>query len=176
MKKKMKSIMLFAVAAARIMGVNAEDIERGIAAFLPERHRIEFVACIDGVKFFNDSKSTNVQSAIKAVETMEGDVCLILCGNDKGLEYDRIFTECKNLKRVNVTGEIIHSVLCSANRCGFSQVRVFSDLEGATVDAFMQRPSNVLLSPASASFDCFSSYKERGKTFIKIVSEIANGK
>ena len=170
------SNMLFAVAVSRLFGVSSENIEQGVLNFVPERHRIEFVTCIDGVKFYNDSKSTNEDSTIKAVRCMEGSVCLILCGNDKGLSYDRIFSECENLKRVNVTGNIAHSVLASANRAGFSKVRYFQDLESATVNAFMSRADNVLLSPASASFDRFSSYEERGKTFIKIVSEIADGK
>lgn len=168
--------MLFAVSIGKLMGIGKNNIEHVISEYVPENHRLKFVGKMDGVKFYNDSKSTNVGSLISALSSMEGSVCLIMCGSNKGLCYDTIFDFVENVKWIFVSGEIKDSVFESASRRNFNEISVPKSLENAVVSAFLMKPDNVLFSPGSASFDEYSSYKERGENFERIVREIFNEK
>ena len=168
--------MLFATTISKIWGISNSNIELAINDYVPENHRLKLVGKMDGVKFYNDSKSTNVGSLISALSSMQGSVCLIMCGSDKGLCYDAVFDFVDNVKWIYVSGDIKDSVIDSANRKGFNEISVSKNLEQAVVSAFLMKPDIVLFSPGSASFDAYSSYKERGDDFERIVSEIFNEK
>jgi UDP-N-acetylmuramoylalanine--D-glutamate ligase len=167
---------LFCVAVSKIYGVNNADIEQGIATFSPPNHRISLINTINGVRFYDDSKSTNLDSTIKALSCMKGSVALIMGGSAKGLGYDDLFKNLDNVIKICVIGEIAEALISSASKCGFYDIQKFDTLEKAVVDAFLNAPNNVLLSPASASYDMFSSYVERGEEFKRAVTRIADGK
>lgn len=167
---------LFAVAVSKIFGISNEDIKLGLERFAPRDHRIQLVNVINGVRFYNDSKSTNVDSTLKALLSMKGSVALILGGSEKGLDYADLFKKLTNVIRICVIGEIADSLIVTAKEYGFSEIYKCEDIEKATVCAYLVSPDNVLLSPGSASYDMFASYKQRGEKFIQAVMRIANGK
>ncbi|MBE5732757.1 MAG: UDP-N-acetylmuramoyl-L-alanine--D-glutamate ligase [Clostridiales bacterium] len=167
---------LFAVATGKIFGISNADIVSGLAYFSPSSHRLELVNVINGVSFFDDSKSTNLDSTLKALACMQGSVALIMGGSEKGLLYDELFENLDNVIKICVIGEISDVLINTAKRHNFFDIQKFENLETAVVDAFLNSPDNVLLSPGSASFGMFSSYIERGEKFKQIVMRIADGK
>lgn len=168
--------LLFAVAVSKLYGISNGSILRAINSFSPLSHRITLVDRINGVNFYDDSKSTNIDSVLKALDCMKGDTALILGGSEKGLIYDELFKKLNNVIKICVIGEISDALVNTANAYGFYDVQKFETLEKAVVNAFLISPNNVLLSPGSASYDMFSSYAERGDKFREIVKRIANGK
>ena len=164
---------LAAIAAAKIMGVSSESIARSLASFKGIKHRIELVGEADGIKYIDDSKGTNVDATIKAVGCMKEETVLLVGGKDKGYDYDKLFVKLR-------TSNVVHAVLYGENRfrlfesalrCGFERMTLCVGFEFAVRLARMlaARGQTVLLSPASASFDEFASYEERGDRFVEIV-------
>lgn len=166
---------LYAVLAGKLMNASCEQIEKGLRYFVSSNHRIQYVGSINGVSFYDDSKSTNVYSVIKAIECMKGNTALILCGNDKGLDYTELFYHLDGVSVIFACGDIAKIVSHTASKLGYKSLKIVKDLESAVVSAYLKKPDNVLLSPGSSSFDCYSSYVERGKDFVRIVGELANG-
>lgn len=166
--------ILASICVAKILKIANEDIVKSIENFNGVKHRIEFVAEIDGVKFFNDSKSTNQDSSVKAIETMTAPTVIILGGKNKGLDYSGLFSVIKNSKVTHavLTGENRYSLLEFAKKVDYPYVTVTSDFQDAIKIATLlcEKGGAVLLSPASSSFDAFSGFEERGETFIKIVN------
>lgn len=164
---------LAAIAAAKIMGVPSESIARSLASFKGIRHRIEYVGEADGIKYVDDSKGTNVDATIKAVGCMKGETVLLLGGKDKGYDYDKLFVRLRSSSVVHavIYGENRFRLLESALRCGFDRMTLCAKFDFAVRLARMiaERGQTVLLSPASASFDEFASYEERGDQFVAIV-------
>lgn len=164
---------LFAIAAARIMGVSAETAARAIENFKGVPFRIQLVAEIDGVQFINDSKSTNTASAITAISAAKRPTVLILGGSEKGETYEKLFDCIKNsaVKHVVLTGRSRRNMLAAADKAGYYDVTVCADFDYAVKIAAMMAESGdaVLLSPACASFDVFSGFEERGERFNSII-------
>ena len=168
---------LAVIVAAKIMGVKTEDIRAALTEFKGIKHRIEFVAELDGVYYVDDSKGTNVDATIKAVETMKRETVLLLGGKNKGYDYGKLFGLLLQSKVVHAVlyGENRYALLNSAREHGFDRITICEDFDFAVRIAAMkaQRGQTVLLSPASASFDEFASYEERGDRFVEIVSSFA---
>lgn len=164
---------LAAIAAAKIMGIASENIARSLSSFKGIRHRIEPVGEADGVKYVDDSKGTNVDATIKAVGCMKEETVLLLGGKDKGYDYDKLFVKLRSSSVVHAVlyGENRFRLFESALRCGFDRMTLCVGFEFAVRLARMiaERGQTVLLSPASASFDEFASYEERGDRFVAIV-------
>lgn len=164
---------LAAIAAAKVMGVSTENIARSLSSFKGIRHRIEPVGEADGVKYVDDSKGTNVDATIKAVGCMKEETVLLLGGKDKGYDYDKLFVKLRSSSVVHAVlyGENRFRLFESALRCGFDRMTLCVGFEFAVRLARMiaERGQTVLLSPASASFDEFASYEERGDRFVAIV-------
>ncbi len=151
------------------------DFISEISNFVSVPHRIEFVKKISGIEFFNDSKATNISSALSAINSFKSGINLILGGSDKGYEFDEIFAKIpKNVKNIAVFGQTKQKIALSAKKFGFENLYVCDSLKSATLLLFELASIGevVLLSPACASFDCFSNYEERGEFFKKIVKEI----
>ena len=167
---------LAAVCICRLLGAPCADVERGFATFKGVRHRIELIYTDGGVKYYNDSKSTNVDSTLKAVAAMTKPTVLILGGKDKNQEYDKLFEELKRSSVVHavITGENRYKLLDAATRAGFMRVSVSASFESAIKIAKIEAKGDcaVLLSPACASFDNFFNYEERGIEFERIVKAI----
>lgn len=164
---------LAAISAVRLMGVKTEVIQKALGEFRGIKHRIETVASVNGVTYVDDSKGTNVDATMKAVEAMQTETVLLLGGKNKGYDYDRLFDKLKSSRVVHAVlyGENRYALLKSALEKDFGRVTVCEGLEFATRIAAMKARAGqtVLLSPASASFDEFSSYEERGDKFVEIV-------
>ena len=168
---------LFAIAAARLMGIDTETIVRAVKNFKGVPFRNQLVAERGGVKFVNDSKSTNTASAITAINACVEPVVLILGGSEKGESYDKLFECIKNstVKHVVLTGSSRRNMLISADKAGYYDITMCPDFDCAVKVAALMAESGdkVLLSPACASFDAFSSYIERGERFNKIAGELS---
>lgn len=164
---------LFAIAAAKLFKIESDDIVYALNNFKGIPHRNELVAEINGVKYYDDSKSTNTAAAITAIKTLSSPTVLILGGSEKGEKYDLLFTEIKSspVRHTVITGASrIHMAEC-AIRAGVS-FTVIGGFENAVkfASGIAQSGECVLLSPACASFDEFGGYGERGEAFKKILS------
>ena len=152
-----------------------KDILASISTFTAVAHRIEFVKKVNEISFYNDSKATNIDSTIVACKSFKNNIHLILGGSDKGYSFDELFKNLpKNVKNIAIFGETRHKIAFSAKNFGFNNIKICDSLEGCTKHLYSIAGAKdiVLLSPACASFDCFSNYKERGNFFKKIVGEI----
>lgn len=167
---------LAVVIAAKIMGVKSEDIAAALSDFKGIKHRIEFVKEVDGVRYVDDSKGTNIDATLKAVAAMPTETVLLVGGKNKGYEYQKLFSALSKTKVVHAVlyGENRYALLQSARECGFENTTVCDEFAFAVRVAAMKAKGGqtVLLSPASASFDEFASYEERGDKFVEIVESL----
>ncbi len=169
---------LCAIACAKVLGVDTGSVAASLASFKGIKHRIETVACVDGVTYVDDSKGTNVDATIKAVENMRQDTILLLGGKDKGYDYEKLFAKIAGGKVVGMVlyGENRYSILAAARKQCAERVFVCPMFDTAVrlSRVIAKHGQTVLLSPASASFDEFSGYEERGERFASIVGEFAS--
>jgi len=162
--------VLAAMTVADCYGVPAPAMSEAIRKFRGVEHRIEFVSTVNGVRFFNDSKATNVDSAIKAVESFDGNLIIILGGLDKGAPYsplvDVMIPRVKLAILIGAAADKIAGAIggrLPVARAGSLSDAVRLGLENG-------KPGDVvLLSPACASFDMFDNYEHRGKVFKEAV-------
>ena len=166
--------VLAAVCAARLAGVSAEKIRSSVASFKAVEHRLEFVRCLQGVDYFNDSKATNVDAAIKAVEAFPSGIHLILGGKDKESDY----TLLNPLLRERV--KAVYTIGSAAEKIERELKGVVKMVGAGTIDVAVREASKaavpgdvVLLAPACSSFDQFENYEHRGRTFRQIVNELS---
>ena len=165
---------LAAVAAAMCFGIDAKTIGETLKTFKGVEHRIETVRTVNGVTFINDSKGTNPDSTIKAVETMTGDTVIMLGGSEKNSDYSGMCAIIKNsnIKYAVLIGKTGPKIGEALKQAGFDAFEYAgSDFEAAIALAYKKAKTgwNVLLSPACASFDMFSDYEMRGREFKRIV-------
>jgi UDP-N-acetylmuramoylalanine--D-glutamate ligase len=164
--------VLAAVCAARLAGVPGEAIASASEKFQAVEHRLEFVAAINGVEYYNDSKATNVDATAKAIAAFPGGIHLIMGGKDKGAPYAPLVPLLK--ERVLA----IYTIGAAARRIeselrGVVPIHSCETLANAVRDAAADaRPGEVvLLAPACSSFDQFENYEERGRIFKQLVAE-----
>lgn len=164
--------VMCAICFAIIKKVSIPKIRQAIIEFTPDKYRIELTKRINEINFYNDSKSTNIASTLASVETVKGAIILLLGGSKKGLDYEQLFEKMtKRVKHIFAFGEIADD-LEKANNNKFKLIKC-DNLNHAFDQAVRVAKKNdsVLLSPASASYDEFSNYIERGKAFDKKVME-----
>jgi UDP-N-acetylmuramoylalanine--D-glutamate ligase len=165
---------LAATACARWLGVPAATIREGIAAFRAVAHRIEFVRELDGAAYYNDSKGTNVESTIKALESFTEPVVLIAGGKGKGQDFAPLARVARGRVRLAVLiGEDAPRMAAALEAERVASARS-SSLEAALETARMaaQAGDVVLLSPACASFDMFDNYEHRGDVFKHLAGQL----
>jgi UDP-N-acetylmuramoylalanine--D-glutamate ligase len=164
---------MVAIIASKIMGVSDKTIKNSLMNFKGVKHRIELVREINGTRYYNDSKGTNVDASLKAIESMDRPTIILLGGRDKGYDYDPLFNRItgSNIIHAVIYGENRFKLIESAKKSDFKEITVCNDLVCAIKFAKMlaKRGENILLSPASSSFDEFSNYEERGKVFVNTV-------
>lgn len=164
---------LAVVTVCKILGVSSEDIKDNLSTFRGVKHRIEFVGEVDGVKYVDDSKGTNIDATIKAVECMQEKTVLLLGGKDKGYDYGKLFSflETSSVRVAILYGENRYSLVESALKTGYKNFMLCYDFATAVALAKLTAKcgETVLLSPASASFDEFVGYEERGDKFVSFV-------
>ena len=168
---------LAAVCAASAMEVPVPVIRHSLKTFRGVEHRIESVRVLDGVEYFNDSKGTNVDSTIKAVQTMKKPTVIILGGYDKHCSFDplsREMVQSEYMKQAVLIGETADQIETSLIKEGFENITRADTLENAVTICRKLADDgwNILLSPACASFDMFSDYEERGRVFKQIVNDL----
>lgn len=167
--------VMAAIGMALAMNVPMEVIVKTIKEFNAIEHRIEYVATKNGVVYYNDSKGTNTDASIKALEAMPRKTVLIAGGYDKGSEFDEwvdaFGDKIKCLVLIGVTAEKIAK---AAREKGFDNIIFASTLEEAVKESAKNADDGeiVLLSPACASWDMFNSYEERGDLFKQYVNEL----
>jgi UDP-N-acetylmuramoylalanine--D-glutamate ligase len=165
---------LAAVCAGALMGCAPEKIRQAVREFKAVEHRLEFVATIRGVDYYNDSKATNVDATIKALESFPANIHLILGGKDKGSDYtvlnDLLRQRVKRVYTIGVAAGKIESQIGSSKSGGVEVVHA-ETLENAVrkANAVAEPGDVVLLAPACASFDQFKNYEHRGQAFKEIV-------
>jgi len=173
---------LAAVAMAMCAGVPASFIGETLRTFKGVEHRIEFVRELDGVRFINDSKGTNADSTIKAVETMNKPTVLILGGSDKHVDFTGMCEVIKKspfIENIVLIGQTAAQLDETLAKVGYTAyVHAGYDFEKAINKAFVlaREGGNVLLSPACASFDMFRDYEQRGEIFKQIVNGLESRK
>lgn len=164
--------VLAAVCAARLAGVSASAIAGAVEKFKAVEHRLEFVATVNGVDFYNDSKATNVDATEKAVAAFPGGIHLILGGKDKGSDYATLAPLLRERVRAVYTIGSAAAKIESQLR-GAVTIRSCGTLATAVSAAVVEaRPGDVvLLAPACSSFDQFENYEHRGNVFKQMVAE-----
>ena len=164
---------LAAICAARLMGVDGAVIAKTLSSMRGVRHRLEKIAELGGVTFVNDSKATNVDATLRAIDCMREDTVLLLGGKDKGESYDPLFERIRDSRVVLCVlyGENRFRLLNSAVRCNESRITLCADFGLAVRIAALSAKAGqcVLLSPACSSFDAFTDYEARGEKFEEIV-------
>ncbi len=165
--------LMAAVAVAELIGIPGETIQKEIEAFPGLEHRLEFVREVRGVRFYNDSKGTNVGAVVKSLASFSGPVVLLAGGVDKRGSYrileDAVKRKVRKLVLFGEAKEIIRRALGH-----LTETEVVESLESAVQAAYRSaRPGDiVLLSPACSSFDMFQNYAERGKAFKALVHDL----
>jgi UDP-N-acetylmuramoylalanine--D-glutamate ligase len=164
--------VLAAVVAARLAGVGAEAIRCGVENFRAVEHRLEYVATVNGVEYYNDSKATNVDATAKAIASFSSGIHLILGGKDKNSDYRQL-------------AQLLRERVSAVYTIGSAAAKIESHLRGivplyscetlekaVSAAAGAARPGEiVLLAPACSSFDQFENYEQRGRVFKQLVSE-----
>ena len=165
--------VLAGVCVGMLAGIAPSQTRKAVAQFKAVEHRLEYVATVRGVDYYNDSKATNVDATIKALESFPGRIHLILGGKDKGSDYAVLNPLLSDrVRRVYTIG--------AAARKIESQVSGAEIVSAGKLEVAVKRASEsavagdvVLLAPACASFDQFQSYEHRGRAFKELVQQLA---
>ncbi len=167
--------VMAAIAMAYCAGVPLESIKKSVCAFTAVEHRIEYVTEKNGVAYYNDSKGTNPDAAIKGIQAMNRPTLLIGGGYDKESSYDEWIQAFDGKVRYLVLiGQTREKIKAAAERLGFTDCILCEDLkEAVQVCAQKARPGDaVLLSPACASWGQFDNYEQRGERFKEYVNAL----
>jgi UDP-N-acetylmuramoylalanine--D-glutamate ligase len=166
--------VLAAVCVGSIMGCPPEAIRLTIRNFKAVEHRLEYVATIRGVEYYNDSKATNVDATMKAIESFPANIHLILGGKDKGSDYSVL----NDLLRQRV--KRVYTIGAAAAKIESQILKTTPIFHAETLDLAVKRAASeahpgdiVLLAPACASFDQFNNYEQRGRVFKEVVRELS---
>lgn len=166
---------LAAAAIAYFGGINPDIIAKVLRQFNGVEHRIELCNEIDGVRFVNDSKGTNPDAAIKAIEAMKENIILIAGGYDKNSSFDE-FAEAFDgrVKALILLGKTASKIKAAAENAGFTNTVILKDMEACVREAYrIAEPGDVvLLSPACASWDMYTSFEQRGRHFKSCVQAL----
>ena len=156
-----------AVICAKLEGISNGDIRTSIMSFKVPEHRLEKVAEKDGITYYNDSKATNPEASLVAINSFNNqNVVLIAGGRDKNTDLKE-FCEAikKHIKTVILIGEAADRFEENLKNNGFDNIIRENTMQSAIDKSIELKPDVVLLSPACASFDMFSGYEERGRVF-----------
>lgn len=165
--------VLAAVAMSMVAGCTPQQVRDAVKDFRAVEHRLELVATINGVTFYNDSKATNVDATVKALESFPGNIHIILGGKDKGSDYTVLNPLLhERVKRVYLIGAASDKIASHIKNA--TELVRSGTLERAVRQAFEAAKSGdvVLLAPACASFDQFNSYEHRGRVFKELVRSL----
>ncbi|MFW6081691.1 MAG: UDP-N-acetylmuramoyl-L-alanine--D-glutamate ligase [Desulfosalsimonas sp.] len=162
-----------AALAALAAGANLKGVSEGLRDFEPDPHRMQWVACVGGVNYYDDSKATNVDAAARAVEAMDQPVVLILGGRDKGGGYRRLSGVIRrHVRALVLMGESADTIYDELG--GIVETRRACSMDDAVTKArdLASYGETVLLSPACSSFDMYENYASRGADFQRAVRSL----
>lgn len=165
---------LATIAVAKLRGIENQVIKETLAGFGGVKHRLQYVGEINHVKFYNDSKSTNILATQKALSGFENSkVILIAGGLDRGNEFDELIPDIQGLKKMIILGESAARVKRAAAKADVSYIDA-TDVKDATRKAFAEAQAGdiILLSPANASWDMYPNFEVRGDEFITTFEEL----
>ena len=160
--------------AALAAGGKLQSVQTALNKFTGLPHRLEYVATINGVRYYNDSKATNVHSAMKALETFSKPVILIMGGRDKGSNFQLLEDLMReHVKELIIMGEAKKDIKSALGH--ITPTKTATTMEDAVYMAHLTaKPGDVvLLSPACSSFDMYSNYAERGEVFYELVNHLS---
>jgi len=166
---------LASAAAAYFAGIPEDVIAKTLREFEGVEHRLEFSGEVDGVRFVNDSKGTNPDASIKALEAMKGRVILIAGGYDKGSDYEEFIHAFQGkVKHLVLLGKTAPKIKETAERLGFTDITMCRDMDECVKTGFkLASPGDtVLLSPACASWDMYTCFEQRGEHFKNCVRDL----
>lgn len=165
--------IMAAFVATRAFGITEEKFARALTSFSRPSHRIEFVRSWRGVRFYNDSKGTNLDAVVKAVQSIEAPICLLAGGVDKGAPYTPWIEQFEGkVEKIYAIGQAAEKIHQQLNQV--IPIVVCRSLEEAIVEASSatHAGASVLLSPGCASYDMFKDYAHRGDEFKRVVNSL----
>lgn len=162
-----------AALAGQLLGVKADSLQSTLKTFEGVEHRLEFVRELNSVRYYNDSKATNVDSVWYALQAFKEPIVLLLGGRDKGNDYSRLAKLVKKqVKAIVAIGESADTVEQAFRGTSTITKTASMDEAVATAWSIAQSGDVVLLSPACASFDWFKNYEHRGQVFKELVKSL----
>ncbi len=165
---------LATIVVAKLLGVDHQAIQESLSAFGGVKHRLQFVGEINGVSFYNDSKSTNILATQKALSGFDNSkVILIAGGLDRGNEFDELVPDLVGLKKMVILGQSAPRVQRAADKAEVETIEAL-EIADATRKAFAiaEKGDIVLLSPANASWDMYANFEVRGDVFLQTFEEL----
>lgn len=160
--------VLGSIGICYAMDIDMKTIAQSIREFKGVEHRIEYVTNINGISFYNDSKGTNPESTIKAIEAIDSPIILIAGGYNKGSEFDNLVKSFNNkIKGLVLLGETKEKIKQAAEKAGIINIHLVEDMKEAVKLSYSlgESEDNILLSPACASWGMYNNFEERGQDF-----------
>jgi UDP-N-acetylmuramoylalanine--D-glutamate ligase len=166
--------ILSSVAATLLSGAGKEAIYNVLTTFAGVRHRLQFVSDVDGRKFYNDSKATNILATENALAAFDAPIILLAGGLDRGNSFDELVPSLKGVKALITFGQTAEKVGQAGKDAGIKTILRVDNVEKAVPVAFEHsEPGDViLLSPACASWDQYKTFEVRGDMFIEAVHKL----
>ncbi len=169
--------VLVTICVCKILGVEKQIIIEGLKDFKGVKHRVQFICEKNGVKYYNDSKSTNPMATVSAINTIKENIHILIGGRDKGEGYEQLFSTIdlsQKVKSIVLYGESAEKLYKIAKKYCKKEINLVNKFENATKFSKLIAKSGecVLLSPACSSFDEFNGFEERGEKFIELVNGI----
>ena len=172
-KHNLENVMA-CIVICKLLKIKNKHIVAGIKTFHPDNHRLQLAKTCGNVRFFDDSKATNIDAVRVAIDAMdkERNIVLLLGGSDKGLSCRSILEHLpKNVVQVIAFGALAEAISSEARELGLNNISSHGSLKDAVFEACGGDNCDVLLSPGSASYDEFANYAERGNKFLEYVEE-----
>lgn len=166
--------ILATIAAVKLYGVSNEAIQKVLQTFTGVKHRLQYIETINGRKFFNDSKATNILATQTAISAFSEPIILLAGGLDRGNSFDELIPSLKKVKGVIAFGQTADKILDAAREAGINLLKRVDNVEKAVIAAYdMSSEGDVLLlSPACASWDQFKTFEQRGDMFVESVHKL----
>jgi UDP-N-acetylmuramoylalanine--D-glutamate ligase len=166
---------LAAIAVAKLEGIENEEIAQALRTFTGVPHRTQYVTTIDGVRFYNDSKATNILATEMALGGFQNEQLILLAGGlDRGNAFDELVPSLEGLKGIVLFGQTKDKLADAARKAGVKQIELTEDVTTAVPLAhkLSQAGDTILLSPANASWDQYPNFEVRGEKFMAAVAEL----
>jgi UDP-N-acetylmuramoylalanine--D-glutamate ligase len=167
--------ILAAISAAKLAGADNESIQHVLTTFTGVAHRLQFVADVNGRKFYNDSKATNILATQKALSAFENERVILLAGGlDRGNEFDELVPYLKHVKAMITFGQTAPKLERVAKQAGIETIKRVDNVEQAALVAYELSECGdvILLSPACASWDQYKTFEQRGDMFVNAVHKL----